>query len=404
MKKIFTTLFIFAILYQPLSAQDYVNEIINRVNIDSLTKIVKVLSGEETFTYIGTDTLIYSRIFYHGDNKLTEHYIYNKLSEYDLEVNVQTSDILRDVNNVLAVQRGNEYPEKSYMICGHYDAITYEQERDRVPGADDNASGTAAVMEAARILSQYETKYTIIYALWDCEEIGLYGSRYYASIADTLGEAIEGVINLDMIAFDGNKDLKVVLSSSEIENSDELVEKADNINTMYEIGNDAVINKSGRLNSDHASFWAFGYGAMQMGEDPEDFNTEYHKKTDLIDYFNMEYYHNNSRIGIGTLASLAEVIEPVSVTEEKLSNGEILVSPNPFSSIITFSYHLQSYENVELSLYNSLGDKVVNIHKGYQPAGKHSITYTSHALQPGVYFYHLVAGGQLYKGKVICVR
>ena len=48
------------------------------------------------------------------------------------------------------------------------------------PGADDNASGTAAVIEAARIFTQYDSKYTIIYALWDEEEQGLIGSAYYA--------------------------------------------------------------------------------------------------------------------------------------------------------------------------------------------------------------------------------
>jgi len=57
------------------------------------------------------------------------------------------------------VQEGYLYPEKQFIICAHYDAVD-------VYCADDNATGVAAVIEAARILSQYNFKYTLIYALW----------------------------------------------------------------------------------------------------------------------------------------------------------------------------------------------------------------------------------------------
>lgn len=67
------------------------------------------------------------------------------------------------------------------------------------PGADDNASGAAVVLEAARLLSSIQTPYTIIFALWDEEEIGLIGSANYARHAVQSGEQILGIVNMDML-------------------------------------------------------------------------------------------------------------------------------------------------------------------------------------------------------------
>ena len=73
-------------------------------------------------------------------------------------------------------------PNQQIIICAHFDSKPYS---GPAPGADDNGSGTSAVLEAARILSKYKTDYTIIYALWDNEEIGLRGSAYYAQQASS---------------------------------------------------------------------------------------------------------------------------------------------------------------------------------------------------------------------------
>src|SRR6185295_961090 len=86
-----------------------------------------------------------------------------------------------------------------FIICGHYDAVA-----DYC--ADDNLSGTVTVLEAARILSKYCFESTIVYALWDEEEIGLVGSKYYASAAKSKKDNIIGVLNIDMSAYDGDND------------------------------------------------------------------------------------------------------------------------------------------------------------------------------------------------------
>ncbi len=81
-----------------------------------------------------------------------------------------------------------------YILGAHYDSANNA-------GADDNGSGTAAVMEAARVLAEYEFDCTLTFIAFDVEERGLKGSEAYAAAADARNENILGVVNLDMIAW-----------------------------------------------------------------------------------------------------------------------------------------------------------------------------------------------------------
>jgi len=102
--------------------------------------------------------------------------------------------------NVVGEITGTTTPENIYVIGGHYDHL----EGDR-PGGDDNASGTAGVLEAARVLSQYRFESTIRFIGFNAEEDGLLGSKDYVnSHVIPAGENIIGMINLDMILRPGS--------------------------------------------------------------------------------------------------------------------------------------------------------------------------------------------------------
>ena len=105
--------------------------------------------------------------------------------------------------NVLATKTGTKYPNRQYIICAHYDDMPSGA---LAPGADDNGSGTCAVLEAARLLAPFSFDYTIIFVAFDEEEQGLIGSHAYADTAYNKGDSILGVFNYDMIAWDGNND------------------------------------------------------------------------------------------------------------------------------------------------------------------------------------------------------
>ncbi|MFO7734369.1 MAG: M28 family peptidase, partial [Candidatus Aminicenantes bacterium] len=86
--------------------------------------------------------------------------------------------------NVIAEITGETYPQDILIICGHYDSTSPSATRQTLaPGADDNASGTAAVIESARILAGFPLDFTVRFIAFSAEEWGLWGSRDYAGKA-----------------------------------------------------------------------------------------------------------------------------------------------------------------------------------------------------------------------------
>ena len=105
------------------------------------------------------------------------------------------------VVNVVAIQRGTSYPNRYVIMSGDIDSrpsIGTDGETD-APGANDNATGMAGTMEAARILTKYKFAGSIVYAGLSGEEQGLFGGRHMAKVAKEEGWDIVGVLNNDMI-------------------------------------------------------------------------------------------------------------------------------------------------------------------------------------------------------------
>jgi len=118
---------------------------------------------------------------------------------YGLSVELQEIDVWPLYwHNVIATQLGSVYPDSYYVVGAHYDSYAFGTP---APGADDDASGVAGLLEIARVLSLYETEYTIKYIAFDIEEWGMCGS--YAYVDEHLTDDIRGMVQLDMIARDG---------------------------------------------------------------------------------------------------------------------------------------------------------------------------------------------------------
>tara|TARA_R110000823_G_scaffold307312_4_gene430272 strand:+ start:40047 stop:41378 length:1332 start_codon:yes stop_codon:yes gene_type:complete len=105
------------------------------------------------------------------------------------------------INNVAAIQKGTKYPNRYIIMSGDIDSRISDSNNftDDSPGANDNASGMAGAMEAARVLSKYKFENSIIYLGLSGEEQGLYGGKGFAEYAKKQGWEIIGVFNNDMI-------------------------------------------------------------------------------------------------------------------------------------------------------------------------------------------------------------
>jgi len=380
MKKIYLSFFIFFIGFSGFSQEfnQYVENIINAVNQDSLIQQLRNLSGEDPVIINGQEEVIEHRVSNWG-NILPAQYIFETLESYGLETVIDSYSL--SGANVVAKQTGTLYPDEYYMICAHYDAVDYYC-------ADDNASGTAAVLEAARIFSELEFEYSIIYALWDEEEIGLIGSDNYATNAATNGNIIHGVINMDMISWDSDGDMVAELHSSYNASSNELADYISDVNSIYGLDINVEIELPGTTASDHSSFWNNGFPSVLVIEEyfGGDFNPYYHTEQDRIAILHMDYFHEMSKLCIGTLAQKSAVDINVGLHADRNSGiSEFRVYPNPANKYSQIKLELEDSQNIRISLVNSLGQEVALIQNTFMSQGSHYLEIPLQNLETGIY-------------------
>lgn len=215
--------------------------------------------------------------------------------------------------NVIATLPGIVDPTKVVYICGHLDA-TSGTPQQCAPGADDNASGTAAVLEAARVLRQYLFQYTVKFACFNGEEQGLVGSAAYAADVATAGEDIVGVFNCDMIAYRGTDpappDL-VIYTNTNSQSIAAILQTA--VNTYTPGLLQPVVTVEALSGSDHASFWDHGYKAICSIEDEawgSDFCPWYHTCDDRIERYPQDYPVNCAKANLAAVAMTALPVNP----------------------------------------------------------------------------------------------
>jgi acetylornithine deacetylase/succinyl-diaminopimelate desuccinylase-like protein len=130
-------------------------------------------------------------------------YLFKKFQEYDIPVEFDEYYFKdKKWKNVVATIHGKRKPEDIYMVIAHFDSISKQPEIS-APGADDNASGTAAVLEIARILKDVQLDSSIQFGIFSNEEQDGLGSKHFAKKARRQGLRIKGCINLDVIGYNG---------------------------------------------------------------------------------------------------------------------------------------------------------------------------------------------------------
>ena len=299
-----------------------IQDIIDSVDLDTLSLTIQEFSGEVSTVVNGNTVTIINR--QQANNDLAADYLVQKLEQFD---NLIITDQAFNSNgrNIIATQLGKTNPDDIYIICAHYDTVA-----DYC--ADDNATGTAAVLEAARILSTQCLENTIVYALWDEEEIGLQGSEFYANQAFTNGDNILGVLNLDMMGYDSDApgspgdnqfDIDVRNFAGSIAMKDDII----SVLNTYTFDLSVVEVIPGTSNSDHASFWANGYSAVLLGESWEtnDQTPFYHSSGDRFSTLDLPYFHEMTKLTtayMATVGGLTSVDNTVNQTVTTLTANQ----------------------------------------------------------------------------------
>ncbi|MFN2370413.1 MAG: M28 family peptidase [Candidatus Krumholzibacteriia bacterium] len=309
------------------------------------------------------------------------------------------------VPNVVATQTGRVHPDSVYVICAHYDA-TSENPVAGTPGADDNASGTAAVLTAARLLSGLALDYTVKYVLFAGEEQGLVGSGHWVADMATEGLAIKGALNFDMIAWweEGAPfDLEIETNNASRPLADAICWAADTYTTMtYELHVD-----DGAWWGDFYSFWQHGYAAVNHEEawdwgDP-DFNPYYHSSQDTPDKLSPEFFTGGVRIGVASLAALAGVADVSAVPGAPAVGASLTAGPNPFNGRVVLRLAADLPDGPQtVRIYDLRGRRVgevaVPLRGGEGEAAWDARGAAGRTLPAGVY----LARAEGVPGRVVC--
>lgn len=215
------------------------------------------------------------------------------------------------LKNVICNKQGKT--DKVIIICAHYDSRMKDLEdaESSAPGADDNASGVAVVLETARVLLQADLHYTTQFVLFSGEEQKLWGSEEYARYVKDNNIEIHRVINLDMVGYPplgqqiiniereiGNTGTPCNKVSSNDKDSEAFAHSMEEIACIY---TNLTTIKGPIYDSDYCPFENREYVVTGLYDEGQCNNPHYHSSNDLPSDLDMGYITSVTKLIVATI-------------------------------------------------------------------------------------------------------
>lgn len=397
MKKSFTLLF-FCGLVLSVKAQTIVNrnadidKMVKSVNPDSLKSYVSKMVAFGTRSTI-SDTKSKTKGIGAARNWVVDKFNqFAKQSDGRLSAFLDTVTIKPDgkrvdkqiiLGNAVAILKGSDPEDKRvFVVSGHLDSrVTDVMNRvSDAPGANDDGSGVAGIIEAARIMSKYKFGATVIFVAVSGEEQSLLGSGFMAAKAKSEGWNVEAMLNNDMIGSNNASETQIIDNTKLRVFSEGLpayeLDKNAKIIRQYGLENDGksrqlaryvkeigeryvdqleikLIYRNDRFlrGGDHTPFVENGFTAVRITEMNENFEHQHQdlrtekgvKYGDLIEFMDFEYLRKNTAVNIAVLANLAKAPSmptEVKVDVKNLSNSTFLYWKAPLTGDVKGYYVL----------------------------------------------------------------
>ena len=231
-----------------------------------------------------------------------------------------------DQYNVVATIPGSMYPGEYIVVGGHHDSINgYSDPFAFAPGADDNASGTAACLEMARVMMAcgYRPKRSIRFVTYAAEEFGLHGSKYDAAQAAAADMDIRLMINHDMISNNNAAPADWQVRLMPYEGSIEHSLHAQKITSTY-TDLQTWFGEPNSSASDSFPYWQKGYNIVYFFE--SDFSPHYHSSEDIVANIDPAYAAEVIRASTAVAASFADMPAPPSnLSVQDYGDGQSLL-------------------------------------------------------------------------------
>ena len=350
---------------------------------------------------------------------------------------------LKPLVNIVATLRGITRPEQVFVVGAHFDCSgsrmgsswSSQWQTMLVPGADDNATGLALILEMARIMSDgsfgYSPEATIQFIAFGAEESGPaysgshHGSRHFADSVKTEGLDVLGMVSIDMIGYNPLHFYQSIITNAASTSLAAEFVTAASIYAPQLLASPA--DDASATYSDHDSFWREGYQAVCLMENAPPWNSNayyqanpfYHKSSDTSGTVNMELVRLVARMALAAVATVAD--EPTDVRE--LIPGTVPATcaleqnyPNPFNPKTNIRYQIAPARPGEspsaggdsrlatLVVYDILGREVGTLVNEVKRPGAYSVEFDGSGVVSGVYIYRLIVGTFTQSGKMLLVK
>ena len=400
MKKLFITFLLFtatssSIFSQKIIQRDPIIEaMVSEVNSDSLkSHIQKLVSFGTRSTLSSTNSSnskrgitaarawVLSRFqefAKQSDGRMTA-----KIDSWTQKADAKRVDVDVPMENVIATLKGSDpTDDRVFLVSGHIDSrISNVMNRtDDAPGANDDGSGTAAVIELARVMAKAKFPATVIFLVVSGEEQGLLGAEHFANQAFEDKTNIEGILNNDIMGSNNSNETNIIDNTrvrifSEGLPFFELEKKAPSIRSFgnendgksrtlarytKEIGERYVDNlevvmiyRNDRFlrGGDHTPFVQKGFPAIRITEMNENYEHQHQdvrnekgiKYGDVAEAMDFEYLRKNTAMNLATLSNLAKApatVQNLTIDTKNLTNSTTLFWQNPKSGKVKGFYVL----------------------------------------------------------------
>jgi hypothetical protein len=312
---------------EPCGANAQISRLLELTSQDDWSGWIARLSGLDPVILDTTATTIQTRssfpMFRGASNARAYEYVLTRLRGWYPAQQIEEDGYVLSSGtvwkNIILTIPGANRPAESVILSAHLDS-TSDNADIIAPGAEDNATGSAALLEAARIFRTHRFTRTLRLIWFTGEEQGLLGSKAYVEDHNLSG--VTGVINLDMYGYDPDQDGCFELHVGTMPASAPVGACFSAAASIYSPQLKVnLIDAYDMRFSDHNSFWEKGIGAVEVLENftsgqPSDacggigeHSPYYHKTTDTLNHLNLSTGFAITRAGLAAAASLAEPLD-----------------------------------------------------------------------------------------------
>jgi len=337
--------------------------------------------------------------------------------------------------NIIGSLEGALHADTTYIVDGHFDSVSNS------PGADDNGSAVAGLLEAARVLAPYQFNKTLRFIGFDLEEEGLLGALNYTREDIPDSEIIKGVFNMEMIGYYAEEpntqtlpsgfeilypDVQAELAADEFrgnfinnigdQNSMALMTAYEAAATTY-VPNLKVVSIAAPelwplltpdlARSDHAPFWLIEVPALMLTDGSEYRNPNYHTPNDVLETLDFTFMSNVVKAVVGAVideagirhSTIATANFSVLTSNKNTLDCGLSIYPIPSDENLSLRFENCAFATLDIQIFDSLGKLVLS--QKTSPASSTTVSLGLEHLKPGLFVLRISNGEQWLSRKIV---